>query len=96
MSSRYSKTSEAARSHREPKQSIVAITGLSLALTLVSTACTAAGRTATTITQPEVTGLTVAPDRQRVDLDMPTFSDSTNITNALFPVSSQRSVLLVG
>ena len=74
----------------------VAITGLSLALCLASSACTPTARTVATIAQPEVTGLPVAPDQQRVDLNMPTFSDSTNITNALFPVSSQQSVLLVG
>jgi hypothetical protein len=41
-------------------------------------------------------GLEVAPDDARVDLAMPTFSDPINITNPLFPVSSQQSVLLVG
>ena len=33
---------------------------------------------------------------RRVDLAMPTFSDPTNITNPLFPVSSQDSVLMLG
>jgi hypothetical protein len=49
-----------------------------------------------TIPQPRVEGLTVAPASQRVDLASPTFSDPTNITNPLFPVSSQKSVLLLG
>jgi hypothetical protein len=40
--------------------------------------------------------LDVAPDSQRVDLEMPVFSDPTNITNPLFPVSKQESVLLLG
>jgi hypothetical protein len=49
-----------------------------------------------TIPQPRVEGLTVAPASERVDLASPTFSDPTNITNPLFPVSKQRSVLLLG
>ena len=38
----------------------------------------------------------VAPDSSRVDLCLPTFTHPTQITNPLFPVSSQGSVLLVG
>ena len=49
-----------------------------------------------TIAQPAVEGLPVAPKRERVDLASPTFSDPTNITNPLFPVSRQESVLLLG
>src|SRR5262245_57981497 len=49
-----------------------------------------------TIPQPVVTGLEVAPESERVDLEMPTFSDPTNVTNPLFPVSRQESVLLLG
>ncbi len=50
-----------------------------------------------TIPQPVVSGdLPLAPESQRVDIAMPTFSDPTNITNPLFPVSQQESVLLVG
>ncbi|MGH2358044.1 MAG: hypothetical protein ACRDGJ_08525 [Candidatus Limnocylindria bacterium] len=41
-------------------------------------------------------GLTVAPEGARVDLAMPTFSDPTSITNPLFPISSQHSVLMTG
>ena len=41
-------------------------------------------------------GLKVAPDAARVDLDVPTFSNPTEITNPLFPVSSQASVLMLG
>ena len=36
------------------------------------------------------------PTRRRVDLCLPTFTHPTQITNPLFPVSSQESVLLVG
>jgi hypothetical protein len=50
-----------------------------------------------TIPQPIVPGdIPVAPESKRVDLSMPTFSDPTNVTNPLFPVSRQESVLMVG
>jgi hypothetical protein len=37
-----------------------------------------------------------APESKRVDLATPAFSDPTNVTNPLFPVSNQESVLLLG
>lgn len=40
--------------------------------------------------------LPVAPDSQRVDLVEPSFSDPTNVTNPLFPISRLHSVLLLG
>jgi hypothetical protein len=49
-----------------------------------------------TIPQPVVAHLAVAPESQRVDLAVPTFSDPTNVSNPLFPVSKQASVLLLG
>jgi hypothetical protein len=49
-----------------------------------------------TIPQPVVRGLDVAPTSARVDLITPTFTDPTNVTNPLFPVSEQRSVLFLG
>jgi len=48
------------------------------------------------IEQPVVTGIPVAPEAKRVDLVRPTFSDPTDVSNPLFPVSQQESVLLVG
>jgi hypothetical protein len=58
---------------------------------------TATGATVTTIAQPAVPAhIPVAPESERVDLTMPTFSDPTNITNPLFPVSLQESVLMLG
>jgi hypothetical protein len=49
------------------------------------------------IPQPPVPAdIPVAPKSKRVDLSMPTFSDPTNVTNPLFPVSKQDSVLMVG
>ncbi len=50
-----------------------------------------------TIPQPAVPAdIQLAPETDRVDLAMPTFSDPTNITNPLFPVSQQASVVLLG
>ncbi len=50
-----------------------------------------------TIPQPAVPGdVSVASESERVDLTMPTFSDPLNITNPLFPISQQESVLLLG
>ena len=49
------------------------------------------------IPQPPISGdIPVAPESARVDLSMPNFSDPTNVTNPLFPVSKQDSVLMVG
>jgi len=49
------------------------------------------------IPQPPISGdIPVAPESARVDLSMPTFSDPTKVTNPLFPVSKQDSVLMVG
>jgi hypothetical protein len=38
----------------------------------------------------------VAPDGDRVDLSLPAFSDPTNVTNPLFPISELRSAVLNG
>ena len=58
---------------------------------------TATGATVTTIPQPAVPAhIPIAPESERVDLTMPTFSDPTTITNPLFPVSLQESVLMLG
>ena len=40
--------------------------------------------------------LEVAPDSARVDLNQPTFSDPTTITNPLFPISDLHSVVFLG
>ena len=58
---------------------------------------TATGATVMTIPQPAVPAhIPIAPESERVDLTMPTFSDPTTITNPLFPVSLQESVLMLG
>lgn len=40
--------------------------------------------------------LPVAPESQRVDLESPTFSNPTEITNPLFPISDLQSVIFSG
>jgi hypothetical protein len=52
---------------------------------------------AATISQPPIpTRIPVAPSSERVDLAVPTFSNPTEITNPLFPVSDQGSILFLG
>jgi hypothetical protein len=61
-----------------------------------STAATGEGGSKT-IPQPVVIAdLPTAPQGKRVDLATPSFSDPTSVTNPLFPVSKQESVLMVG
>jgi len=77
--------------------------GIGLVAALAAGACTgesdtsasAGGGGSKEIPQP-VVSLSVAPERERVDLAVPTFSHPTNVTNPLFPVSRQESVLLLG
>jgi hypothetical protein len=61
-----------------------------------STAATGEGGSKT-IPQPVVLDdLPTAPQGKRLDLATPSFSDPTSVTNPLFPVSKQESVLMVG
>jgi len=77
---------------------------IGLAAALVTGACTtesgsgaaSGGGRSKAIPQPVVMDLPIAPASERVDLTIPTFSDPTDITNPLFPVSQQESVLLLG
>ena len=56
-----------------------------------------AGGPGSAIPQPALpSGVEAAPDQDRVDLKVPRFSDPTTVTNPLFPVSQQSSVLFVG
>jgi hypothetical protein len=48
------------------------------------------------IPQPVVNDPRVAPESERVDVEAPTFSNPTDVTNPLFPISKQESVLLLG
>ena len=94
------------RVSRKPRGACATST-LTIALALLTAACSGnlpAGSAASApappgalIDQPEPpSNLKVAPESDRVDLVMPTFSDPTTITNPLFPVSSLHSVVMVG
>ncbi|HEY9410032.1 MAG TPA: hypothetical protein VIP77_10675 [Jiangellaceae bacterium] len=50
----------------------------------------------TPLPQPVVSDLDVAPEQDRVDLEQPSFSDPTEVTNPLFPVAVGDSTLLLG
>ena len=69
-----------------------------LAITIVLGGCgiASAENAMKAIPQPDVGTLGVAPDSARVDLKLPNFSNPTNVTNPLFPVSKQESILLAG
>jgi hypothetical protein len=49
-----------------------------------------------TIPQPALEDPRIAPANRRVDLASPTFSEPTSVSNTLFPVARQESVLLLG
>jgi hypothetical protein len=68
-----------------------------LVLTCATVVAVVTGCSTQMIPQPDPPAdLQVAPQADRVDLKMPTFSNPTNITNPLFPVSQQASVLMLG
>ncbi|MDQ3717125.1 MAG: hypothetical protein M3381_14125 [Actinomycetota bacterium] len=69
--------------------------GLALAGVLLLSGCGNGNSPAGTSATPEST-LQTAPDSARIDLDMPTFSDPTTITNPLFPISELTQVVQVG
>jgi len=82
-----------------------AAVAVGLVAALVASACThggggsgpsPGGRRSGKIPQPVVSDLSLAPESERVDIAMPTFSNPTHVTNALFPVSKQESVLFLG
>ena len=75
---------------------------MALALGLVQSGCSGDGDNGTsasgsgTIPQPVVDDPRIASESKRVDLEVPTFSNPTEVTNPLFPISNQESVLLLG
>ena len=65
--------------------------------TTVSAPPPASTTAAAAIPQPVmIDDLPVAPETQRIDLAMPTFSNPTDVTNPLHPSASAESVLLLG
>jgi hypothetical protein len=98
-------STEHTRRGRRLAQSHRTVLAAALAAALVGGACTAgappqpepaSGGAAATIPQPEVTGLDVAPEGDRVDLAVPTFTHPATITNPLFPVLPGESYLQLG
>lgn len=69
---------------------------LALAAVLLASACADQQPPRQLISQPTIESLPVAAESERVDLALPAFSNPSEITNPLFPVSSQASVLLLG
>jgi len=89
---------------RSRRQLISAVLGIVLAGALVAGACGDSGDESTPVPQPtaaqlEAAGLEklpLAPESERVDLTAPPFSDPTNVTNPLFPISDLHSAILSG
>jgi hypothetical protein len=75
---------------------------LAVALVVVETGCgggnggSGSDSSSERIPQPALDDPRVAPEAQRVDTEVPTFSNPTEVTNPLFPISKQESVLLLG
>lgn len=61
----------------------------------VPTSATTTASSATSSTAEEIT-LPTAPESARVDVAEPVFSNPTNITNPLFPISELASVVMLG
>ena len=72
------------------------VAALTLTIALGGGGGAMAGDGGTPIPQPNVENLTVADDSKRVDLNLPAFSHSTEVTNPWFPVSKQEAVLFTG
>ena len=84
---------------------LLAVPVIALSVGLTATACGDGGeQEATPVPQPsaaqlEAAGLEklpLAPESERVDLTMPPFSNPTEVTNPLFPISDLRSAILSG
>lgn len=103
------RTDSNVRSSGRAGRRTVLLSGVLAAAMVVAGGCTDSGRTSSpgheasstpeskAIPQPVLPGnVPVAPDSQRVDLQVPRFSNPTKVTNPLFPVSRQASVLFVG
>jgi len=80
--------------------------GVGLVGMLAVGACSSGGQSSSADTIPQPTAaeleaagfadLPLAPDSDRVDIALPSFSDPTTITNPLFPISDLHSVILSG
>ena len=83
-----------------------ALVGLAVAATVALAACGGGDESSESAAVPQpsrvefaaagMRDLAVAPEDQRVDLTAPPFSDPTQVTNPLFPISDLRSAVLAG
>ena len=81
-----------------------ALLGIALAASLGAGGCSDGGDESTPVPQPTATQmaasglaeLPVAADSGRIDLTAPPFSDPTDVTNPLFPISDLHSAVLNG
>ncbi len=95
---------------RPPRRQAATVLCIGLAAALLASACTGSRGPGAVSESPEAATasdspepatadealLPTAPDDQRVDLDEPSFSNPTEITNPLFPISELHSALLLG
>jgi hypothetical protein len=85
---------------------LTAVAGLAVAAAVALGACGGGDESSESAAVPQpsraefaaagMRDLPVAPQDQRVDLTAPPFSDSTQVTNPLFPISDLRSAVLAG
>jgi hypothetical protein len=80
-----------------PRRVAVMLTCLGLGLSLVAGGCSTGGSESGSGGQQEATPeLPLAPESARVDTAKPTFSNPTQVTNPLYPISNLQSALLLG
>jgi hypothetical protein len=90
------------RQPRPEHRAASTVLALGLSAALLAGACTSGpgptggGGRSGTIVQPVVKDLPVAPTSERVDLALPVFSNPTDVTNPLFPIARQHSVVQLG
>lgn len=82
---------------RIPARLLAAVALLPLVVSCTARSTSSPSPEPTPIPQPGLPkGVHAAPDSDRVDLTVPRFSDPTEVTNPLFPVSDQASVVFAG
>jgi len=70
--------------------------GMALVTACLLAGCGSGNSTGASPTSESSPALETAPTSARIDLEMPTFSDPTTITNPLFPISELTQVVQVG
>jgi hypothetical protein len=80
-----------------PRRGAAVLTCLGLGLALVAGGCSTGSEPSGSGGQREETPeLPLAPESARVDTGKPTFSNPTQVTNPLYPISNLQSALLLG